>query len=83
MSGDTIEMDQTVECEDKISKTKFVRKYDIVVLGASGFTGQFVVKEMVNYCQTYNLTWAVAGRDAIKLQKVLDNVYIALSKLLF
>lgn len=60
-----------------------MRKYDIVVLGASGFTGQFVVDEMANFSQTYNLTWAVAGRNINKLQQLLDNLYRTHSKLLF
>lgn len=56
------------------------RQYDIVVLGASGFTGQFVVMEMGYFSQIYNLTWAVAGRNTIKLQKVLDDMYKTHSK---
>lgn len=59
---------------------KSKRQYDIVVLGASGFTGQFVVKEMGYFSQLYNLTWAIAGRNTNKLQKVLDNMYKTHSK---
>ncbi|XP_050438087.1 saccharopine dehydrogenase-like oxidoreductase [Adelges cooleyi] len=50
------------------------RQYDIVVLGASGFTGKRVVIELARMSQKYSLTWAVAGRNDIKLQEVLDNV---------
>lgn len=53
---------------------KLKRKYDIIVFGASGFTGQFVVKEMIHFSQIYNLTWAIAGRNSKKLQTVLDNL---------
>lgn len=67
------------------SKTeiKSNRKYDIIVFGASGFTGQFVAMEMANLSQKYNLTWAIAGRNLNKLQKVLDNVYNSFSKLFY
>jgi len=46
-------------------------KYDIVVYGASGFTGQFVVEELARTITEEHLTWAVAGRDKQKLQAVL------------
>lgn len=62
---------------------KFKRKYDIIVFGASGFTGQFVVKEMIYFSRVYNLTWAVAGRNTKKLQTVLDNLCNVQSELYF
>ncbi|XP_068011940.1 saccharopine dehydrogenase-like oxidoreductase [Melanerpes formicivorus] len=52
------------------------RPYDLVVFGASGFTGQFVVEEVARtaadgeLCGT--LRWAVAGRSRQKLQAVLN-----------
>lgn len=51
------------------------REYDIIVFGASGFTGKFVVKEMDYFSQIYGVTWAVAGRDSKKLQNVLNDLY--------
>lgn len=57
------------------NEDKSKRKYDIIVFGASGFTGQFVVMEMGFFSQIYNLTWAIAGRNTNKLQNVLDNMY--------
>lgn len=67
------------------SKTeiKSNREYDIIVFGASGFTGQFVAMEMANLSQMYNLTWAIAGRNLSKLQKVLDNIHNTTSKLCY
>ncbi|VVC37547.1 Hypothetical protein CINCED_3A024175 [Cinara cedri] len=60
--------------EEEMSQTS-KRKYDIIVFGASGFTGQFVVMEMGFFSQIYNLTWAIAGRNTNKLQNVLDKMY--------
>ncbi|XP_050528457.1 saccharopine dehydrogenase-like oxidoreductase [Daktulosphaira vitifoliae] len=51
------------------------RQYDIVLLGASGYTGKHVLKEMGPMSQKYLFTWAVAGRNKKKLQKVLDDMY--------
>lgn len=53
------------------------REFDVIVFGASGFTGQFVVEEMaisVNTETLYkndNLKWAVAGRNRDKIAAVL------------
>lgn len=50
-----------------------VEKYDIVIFGASGFTGQFVVDELARTVDDEHLKWAIAGRDMKKLQAVLAN----------
>jgi short subunit dehydrogenase-like uncharacterized protein len=45
------------------------RKYDIVLYGASGFTG----RQTVEYCKRFapaGLTWAIAGRNRTKLDAV-------------
>src|SRR5271163_1962237 len=45
------------------------RNYDIVLYGASGFTG----KQTVEYCRQFapsNLRWAIAGRNRSKLDAV-------------
>ena len=48
------------------------KKYDIVVFGATGFTGQFVVEEIARTIEEEKgLTWAIAGRNMQKLQAVL------------
>ena len=49
------------------------KKFDLVIFGASGFTGQFVVDEVCKVAEEENLTWAVAGRNMTKLQKVLNE----------
>ena len=49
------------------------RKYDIIVWGASGFTGRLVVNYMVEQNRNSNLQWAVAGRNPSKVKEVLDD----------
>jgi len=53
------------------------REYDIVVWGASGFTGRLVVEYLhKRYKNGSNLRWAIAGRNRQKLQRVLDELSI-------
>ena len=47
------------------------REYDIIVWGASGFTGRLVVDYMAEHQANSNLKWAVAGRNPQKLQQIL------------
>lgn len=61
--------------------TSSSRPYHIVIFGASGFTGQFVVEEVartVSEGPNGTLTWAVAGRSPQKLDKVLEQAAGAL-----
>ncbi|MBT4161447.1 MAG: saccharopine dehydrogenase, partial [Gammaproteobacteria bacterium] len=51
------------------------RTFDVVVWGATGFTGRLVAEYMV---RTYgiggDITWAVAGRSASKLESLRKNI---------
>ncbi|CAL1548698.1 unnamed protein product [Lymnaea stagnalis] len=49
------------------------QKYDIVLFGASGFTGQYTVDEVARVAEEESLTWAIAGRSMEKLQKALSE----------
>lgn len=52
------------------------RPYHLVIFGASGFTGQFVVEEVartVSEGPQGTLKWAVAGRSKQKLEKVVEQ----------
>ncbi|HEX9851839.1 MAG TPA: saccharopine dehydrogenase NADP-binding domain-containing protein [Woeseiaceae bacterium] len=51
------------------------RAHDVVVWGATGFTGRLVIEYLVqNYPQGGALRWAAAGRNAGKLQQVLSEI---------
>ena len=52
------------------------REYDMVIFGASGFTGKYVVEELARTGQLEipGLRWAIAGRSMAKLQTVLADV---------
>ena len=50
-------------------------KFDIVVYGATGFTGQLVAEYLAaHYRNDKQLTWAMAGRSLDKLAKVRDAI---------
>ncbi|KAH6610404.1 hypothetical protein Trco_000424 [Trichoderma cornu-damae] len=48
------------------------RKYDLVVFGATGYTGRLVA-EYVTANFPVNLKWAVAGRSESKLQSIVED----------
>ena len=57
------------------------REYDLVIFGATGFTGQYVAEEVARIADEENITWAVAGRNVDKLKTILENVEKATGKL--
>ncbi|XP_039750756.1 saccharopine dehydrogenase-like oxidoreductase, partial [Pararge aegeria] len=57
---------------DPIIKTP--ARLDLVVFGASGYTGKHVVQELARICRSYpGFTWAVAGRNRERLEMVLRD----------
>jgi short subunit dehydrogenase-like uncharacterized protein len=50
------------------------RSFDVVVFGATGFTGRQAVLAIRHRCATRPLRWAVAGRDAGKLQALVAQL---------
>ncbi len=52
------------------------RKYDVIVFGVTGFTGQFVAEELQRLATSGGLKWAVAGRNKSKVQAVLNGMKI-------
>lgn len=46
-------------------------RFDIVLFGATGFTGKLTIPELHKLCQ--GLKWAVAGRSKEKLCEVLKE----------
>lgn len=53
------------------------REFDLIVYGASGFTGRLVAEYLHRqYGSTGDIRWAVAGRDEAKTRKALADVGI-------
>lgn len=51
------------------------REYDIIIWGASGFTGRLVVEYLLqNYSADDKLAWAIAGRSRQKLDALVDDL---------
>ncbi|EFY98765.1 saccharopine dehydrogenase [Metarhizium robertsii ARSEF 23] len=48
------------------------RQYDLVVFGATGYTGQLTAEHVAKFLPT-NLKWAVAGRSESKLQSLVED----------
>lgn len=49
------------------------REFDVIVFGASGFTGAFVVEDILR-SNKGKFSWAVGGRSAEKLKETLNQV---------
>ena len=49
------------------------REFDVVIYGATGFTGRLVAEYMIAK-QGHGLRWAMAGRSADKLASVRDEI---------
>ncbi|MFM5918279.1 MAG: saccharopine dehydrogenase family protein [Novosphingobium sp.] len=50
------------------------RTYDIVVYGATGYTGRLVAEYLAHHHSGSGLKWAMAGRSASKLAEVRDLI---------
>src|ERR1700680_359220 len=56
-------------------KMKSSSKFDIIVYGATGFTGQLVAEYLAaHYNNDKSLKWAMAGRSLDKLRSVRDAI---------
>ncbi|CAF0812957.1 unnamed protein product [Brachionus calyciflorus] len=49
-------------------------RLDIVIFGATGYTGKFVVRELARTYRDENITWGIAGRSKDKLESVLNSI---------
>lgn len=54
------------------SKNQADRPFDLIVLGATGFTGKLVVRYLDEHGGP-DLTWAIAGRDASRLAELTER----------
>ncbi|XP_072537378.1 saccharopine dehydrogenase b [Salminus brasiliensis] len=65
------------------SRSRGERPYHIIVFGASGFTGRFVLEEVARAASAGlggTLRWAIAGRNRGRLERVLHQAAQDLSK---
>jgi len=53
-----------------------MRPYDVVLFGATGFTGKLVAEYLARATKGKNLKWAVAGRNKAKLEAVVKELGI-------
>ena len=51
-----------------------MRDFDLIVYGATGFTGRLVAEYLVQACPTGGPHWAMAGRSEAKLAEVRDLI---------
>jgi short subunit dehydrogenase-like uncharacterized protein len=49
-------------------------KLDVIIFGATGFTGKVAVYEIVKLAKEKNITWGISGRNKNKLDNVLKEV---------
>jgi short subunit dehydrogenase-like uncharacterized protein len=49
-------------------------KLDLIIFGATGFTGKIAVYEIVKLAKEKSITWGIAGRNRNKLDNVLKDV---------
>jgi len=58
-----------------LTEQEHEREFDLVVYGASGFTGRLVAEYLVSeYGDDQTLKWAMAGRSGDKLRAVRDEI---------
>ncbi len=50
------------------------REFDLVVYGATGFTGRLACEYLCHHADATKLKWAIAGRDSAKLASLLDDL---------
>jgi short subunit dehydrogenase-like uncharacterized protein len=51
------------------------RDFDLIIFGATGFTGRLVAEYLLKtYGAAGEVAWAVAGRSAVKLDAVMDEI---------
>ena len=46
------------------------KKYDMVIFGATGFTGKLICNYISKHKDAKNLNWAIAGRNKEKLEEI-------------
>ncbi len=50
------------------------KSYDLIVFGATGFTGKYVAEEVARIAYKENVTWAIGGRNVDKMKTILQSL---------
>lgn len=58
-------------------------RLDIVIFGATGYTGKYVVKDAVHLCKEHKLRFGVAGRRKEALEAVIKEFAPDIGKIKF
>lgn len=58
-------------------------RLDIIIFGATGYTGKFVVKNTVHLCKEHKLRFGVAGRKQEALEAVIKEFASDIGKINF
>jgi short subunit dehydrogenase-like uncharacterized protein len=51
-----------------------LKKYDIVIMGATGFTGKLIAAYLSEHAHRESIRWAIAGRNESKLHELQDRL---------
>ncbi|MFT4634537.1 MAG: short subunit dehydrogenase-like uncharacterized protein [Arenicella sp.] len=57
-----------------MAKKQSKKQYDLVIMGATGFTGKWVAKHLFDHYSNGDLNWAIAGRNSDKMNDVRDFI---------
>jgi len=49
-------------------------KLDVIIFGATGFTGKIAVYKIVKLAKEKSITWGISGRNRNKLDNVMKEV---------
>ena len=49
------------------------KRLDVLIFGATGYTGQYVIEEMARKGKDFGFKWGIAGRTTSKLAQVLEQ----------
>lgn len=58
-------------------------RLDIVIFGATGYTGKYVVKHAVDFCKEQEMKFGVAGRRKEALEAVIKEFASDIGKIKF
>jgi len=51
-----------------------MERLDIIVFGATGYTGSFLVRELATTFKNEKISWGIAGRSGKRLNDLLKSV---------